>query len=79
MKQPSDTQREVQEVLQEVLPKAAETLDDLLDADDDRIRLETAKTVLDRGGMPEAKQVKQSVAAREVAGEDDDLDDLLFS
>jgi hypothetical protein len=65
--------------LQEAIPKAAETLTDLLDAEDERVRIRAAEAILDRGGMVKAKPVSSSTAKQDVGGatKEDPLDDLL--
>lgn len=65
--------------LQEAIPKAAETLTDLLDAEDERVRIRAAEAILDRAGVVKAKRVTSTAAARNVGGKgsDDPLDNLL--
>lgn len=65
--------------LQESVPKAAETLCDLLEAEDERIQIRAAETILDRAGLTKAKQSSNTRAKEEVGGatKDSPLDDLL--
>ena len=72
---PVDTARES---LQHAVPKAAETLTDLLDSDDDRIRIRAAEAILDRAGVVKAKRVTSTTASKKVGGESslDSLHDL---
>jgi hypothetical protein len=68
--------------LQEAVPKAAETLTDLLDADDERVQIRAAEAILDRAGLSKAKAISSRTAQREIGGgstkEDDPLDDLMY-
>lgn len=68
---------EARDELQAAVPKAAKTLAELLDAEDKRVRLRAAETILDRAGLVKAKHVTSTVAAREVGGEVTELDRLL--
>lgn len=65
--------------LQEAIPKAAETLTDLLDAEDDRVRIRAAEAILDRAGLSKAKAVSHNSAKRDVGGatKESPLDNLL--
>ena len=62
--------------LRDAVPRAAETLTDLLDAEDERIRIRAAETILDRAGVTKAKQTSTHSAERAVGGVGDDGDDL---
>lgn len=78
--------------LQAAVPKAAETLKDLLDAEDERIQIRAAEAVLDRAGLTKAKQYPTKTAQVEIGGgqrtgrginrtdplEDPDAEDDLF-
>ncbi|MEM4782381.1 MAG: hypothetical protein QXG03_12590 [Halalkalicoccus sp.] len=59
--------------LQAAVPKAAETLAELLDAEDEKVRIRAAEAILDRAGVTKAKQVTSTTAARDVGGEDSSL------
>jgi len=50
--------------LQEAVPKAAETLTDLLDADDERVQIRAAETILDRAGLTKAKMQSSATKAQ---------------
>ena len=65
--------------LQEAVPKAAETLTDLLDADDERGQIRAAEAILDRAGLTKAKSTGVRSAQADVGGEtrEDPLDGLL--
>ncbi len=79
--------------LQEAVPKAAETLADLLDAEDERVQIRAAGAILDRAGLTKAKmqnsptkaQVQIGGGEREGSGltrtdpleDGEDIDDLL--
>ena len=65
--------------LRDAVPRAAATLTDLLDAEDERIRLRAAETILDRAGLSKSKQVSAHSAKRDVGGatKNGPLDDLL--
>jgi hypothetical protein len=54
--------------LQESVPKAAETLTDLLDAEDERVRIRAAEAVLDRAGLTKAKGYSRTKAQVQVGG-----------
>lgn len=72
--------------LQKAVPKAASTLMELLDAEDERIQIRAAEAILDRAGVTKAKRVTSTAAERDVGGRggssqqfgeiDDLLDDL---
>jgi predicted carbohydrate-binding protein with CBM5 and CBM33 domain len=78
--------------LQDAIPKAAETLSDLLDAEDERVQIRAAEAILDRAGLTKAKtwstktaQVQGGGGEREGRGinrtdplEDGDESDDLF-
>lgn len=65
--------------LQAAVPKAAATLRNLLDAEDERVQIRAAEAILDRAGLSKAKAVSDTTAKREVGGasRDSHLDDLL--
>ena len=65
--------------LQDAVPKAAETLTDLLNADDERVQIRAAEAILDRAGLTKAKSAGVRSAQKDVGGatKDDPLDDLL--
>lgn len=65
--------------LQAAIPKAAETLVDLLEAEDERIQIRAAETILDRAGLTKAKAVSTRSAQKDVGGatKEDPLNDLL--
>lgn len=78
--------------LQEAVPKAAETLRDLLDADDERVQIRAAEAVLDRAGLTKAESYSTKQAQVQIGGgertgqgpiktdpleDPDDTDDLL--
>jgi hypothetical protein len=54
--------------LQGAIPEAAETLTDLLDAEDERIQIRAAEAILDRAGLSKAKAVSSRTAQKEVGG-----------
>lgn len=56
--------------LRESVPEAAETMRDLLDADDERVQLRAAESILDRTGIPKASATKAVSAQKEVGGEE---------
>jgi len=56
--------------LRNAVPEAAETMRDLLDAEDERVRLRAAEAILDRAGITKAKASTVTVAKRDVGGED---------
>jgi len=65
--------------LQDAVPKAAATLGDLLDADDERVQIRAAEAVLDRAGLTKAKKVSSHKAKDGVGGAEKNgpLDDYL--
>jgi hypothetical protein len=65
--------------LQDAVPEAAETLRDLLDADDERVQIRAAEAVLDRAGLTKAKKVSSHKAKDGVGGAEKNgpLDDYL--
>ena len=58
------------EELRESVPEAAETIRDLLDADDERVRLRAAEAILDRAGLSKASAPKAAKAQKSVGGEE---------
>ena len=56
--------------LQDAVPDAAETMRELLDAEDERVQLRAAEAILDRAGITKAKASTTTVAKRDVGGED---------
>ena len=54
--------------LQESVPKAAETLSDLLDAEDERVQIRAAEAILDRAGLTKAKAYGTKSAQVEIGG-----------
>jgi vacuolar-type H+-ATPase subunit H len=64
--------------LQDAVPKAAATLTDLLDADDERIQIRAAEAILDRAGLSKAKAINSRTAQREIGGGDTKDDDSLM-
>ncbi|MDB9235761.1 hypothetical protein [Halorubrum ezzemoulense] len=54
--------------LQDAVPKAAETLADLLDAEDERVRIRAAEAILDRAGLTKAKGYSRTKAQVQVGG-----------
>ena len=65
--------------LQAAVPKAAETLTQLLEADDERIQIRAAEAILDRAGLSKAKAVSSRTAQKEIGGgsmRDDPVDGL---
>lgn len=63
--------------LQAAVPEAAATLRELLDAEDERVQIRAAETILDRAGVSKAKRVTSMAAERDVGGAQSDLEDLL--
>ena len=59
--------------LRDAVPEAAETMRDLLDAEDERVQLRAAEAILDRAGITKAKASTITVAQRDVGGEDNSL------
>lgn len=55
--------------LQAAVPEAAETLCNLLDAEDERVQIRAAETILDRAGLSKAKKVSSGGAQKDVGGE----------
>lgn len=55
--------------LQAAVPEAAETLRNLLDAEDERVQIRAAETILDRAGLSKAKKVSTGGAQQDVGGE----------
>jgi hypothetical protein len=55
--------------LQAAVPEAAETIRELLDAEDERIQLRAAEAILDRAGLSKAKAATTGTAQREIGGE----------
>jgi HEAT repeat protein len=64
--------------LQDAVPDAAETIRELLDAEDERVRLRAAEAILDRAGITKAKASSTTVAKRDVGGEDNRPGSNLF-
>ena len=62
---PVDTARDE---LQDAVPEAAATLRELLDAEDDRVRIRAAESILDRSGITKASQKTVTAAERDVGG-----------
>ena len=73
--------------LQAAIPKAAATLTDLLDAEDERVQIRAAEAILDRAGLTKADKYSTTKAQLQIGGgerpskygdplEDDDGDDL---
>jgi hypothetical protein len=54
--------------LQDAIPKAAETLADLLDAEDERVRIRAAEAILDRAGLTKAKGYSRTKAQVQIGG-----------
>ena len=50
--------------LQDAVPKAAETLANLLDAEDERVQIRAAEAVLDRAGLTKAKMQSSATKAQ---------------
>jgi hypothetical protein len=50
--------------LQDAVPKAAETLRDLLDAEDERVQIRAAEAILDRAGLTKAKMQSSATKAQ---------------
>jgi len=70
---------QAQKELENAVPKAAQTLANLLEAEDERIRIRAAEAILDRAGVVKAKRVSSLHASRSVGGEPDadDISNLL--
>ena len=62
--------------LQAAIPEAAETLRELLEADDERVQIRAAEAILDRAGITKGKRVSATSAAKNVGGESSAFDDL---
>lgn len=54
--------------LQASIPKAAETLTDLLDAEDERVQIRAAEAILDRGGLTKADKYGTVDAQIQIGG-----------
>jgi hypothetical protein len=54
--------------LQDAVPKAAETLTDLLDADDERVQIRAAEAILDRAGLTKADKYSTKQAQVQIGG-----------
>ncbi|WP_312908520.1 hypothetical protein [Natronosalvus caseinilyticus] len=54
--------------LQAAVPEAAKTLRELLEAEDERVRIRAAEAILDRAGVTKAKQTTTHAAERDVGG-----------
>lgn len=54
--------------LQAAIPKAAETLCDLLDAEDERVQIRAAEAILDRAGLTKAKAYSTKQAQVHIGG-----------
>lgn len=54
--------------LQAAVPKAAETLSDLLDAEDERVQIRAAEAILDRAGLTKAKMQSSATKAQTQVG-----------
>jgi hypothetical protein len=54
--------------LQSAVPKAAETLNDLLDAEDERVQIRAAEAILDRAGLTKAQSYSTKDAQVEIGG-----------
>jgi hypothetical protein len=50
--------------LQSAIPKAAEILRDLLDAEDERVQIRAAEAILDRAGLTKAKMQSSATKAQ---------------
>jgi len=80
---PADTTpaEEARDELQESIPKAAQTLTDLLDAEDERVQIRAAEAILDRAGLSKAKAISSRQAQKEIGGgstrDNGPLDDLM--
>jgi len=83
---------DARDALQGAVPKAAETLSDLLDAEDERVQIRAAEAILDRAGLTKAKSYGTKEAQVQIGGgersgrglnrtdpleDGDDLDDLI--
>lgn len=68
---PSDSSaatEKARDELQEAVPKAAATLTDLLDAEDEKVQIRAAEAILDRAGLSKAKAVSSRTAQKEIGG-----------
>ena len=54
--------------LQASIPKAAETLTDLLDAEDERVQIRAAEAILDRAGLTKADKYSTTKAQLQIGG-----------
>jgi hypothetical protein len=54
--------------LQDSVPKAARTLRDLLDAEDERVQIRAAEAILDRAGLTKAKSYGTKQAQVQIGG-----------
>jgi len=67
--------------LRAAVPKAAETLAELLDAQDEKVRIRAAEAILDRAGVTKGKRVSATSASKDVGGKsstfDQTIEDLL--
>jgi hypothetical protein len=54
--------------LQDAVPKAAATLTDLLDAEDERVQIRAAEAILDRAGLTKAETWPTKTAQVQVGG-----------
>jgi hypothetical protein len=54
--------------LQDAIPKAAETLADLLDAEDERVQIRAAEAILDRAGLTKADKYGTVDAQVQIGG-----------
>lgn len=62
--------------LQEAVPQAAETLRELLDADDERVQIRAAEAILDRAGVTAATSTSTTTAREEIGGETPDWKEI---
>jgi len=75
---PADTPaEEARAELQESVPKAAQTLTDLLEAEDERVQMRAAEAILDRAGITKASKITATSAEKDVGGEVSELDELV--
>lgn len=65
--------------LRDAVSDAAAALQELLDAEDERIQIRAAEAILDRAGLTKGKRTRASTAKKSVGGATNDspLDDLL--
>jgi len=54
--------------LQDAVPEAAETLRDLLDAEDERVQIRAAEAILDRAGLTKADSYSTKEAQVQIGG-----------